>query len=369
MGQSPSISPRTVHRWKVCCRIARRWRSLREWKCDSSEDLALLKHRRRLARDATIGALYFTHGLHDKVTLRKSSLCLNAVFGNRFRISYVQSDELWTSALTCDPVQSSRNTTQRRCWVELMMRKLEAARLAPFDITIMIDSDMFANPLARHPTDRGSTLSALRSRFANSDVDILFGMESSFFFSAENTLGPRVDLAELEPSINGGLVIYRRSAATDRFFACTQQLMRQHIGGLVDDQWAYQRIVNTHGMNSIQAQLLPRQWSCKLGVHHTWASDDSRGVDRTYTEVGIDARPVKCIFVHSHALNMETVERQCSVQSPEADAADAQVAAAELRSRFGARAGSRGGRSRGGRGRGRESRERTNEFEMMTRPA
>ena len=302
--------------------------------------------------------MHFTHGAEASRQLHLSLMCLKRAFGGplttglNFRA--VSSDK-HHAPLNCHPMQNpdyrkdaKAAHEMRRCWAELMRRKLEAARLSPFDITLLLDTDVFANPFARPANaPRGTTLEHLRARFRSHDVDILFGKEANWYFTADPHAPergglPSVDLADMTPGVNGGVIIYRRSERTDRFFGCVGQLMErtqreQPMRPFLDEQGAYNTLLHSHHMRSIQAQLLPRQWNCRTGYSHD--ARDSKGVDRSFREEGVATAPVPCLLVHAKNLDIEVLRRQCGRGGR---------AASDTRSAAAGGGGGRRGRSRGG---------------------
>ena len=148
----------------------------------------------------------------------------------------------------------------------------------------MIDTDVWANPFARA---RGQgALAALETALRDTAVDMLFGVESNYYMP---------DPTWLASSVNGGFLVYRRSAQVDRFFSCSEQLLDRHLEsrpGLpprFDEQQAYRTLLHSDTMRSVQAETLPRQWNCR-GVQH--------GLNTSFVEEGVLTKKTPCLFVH-----------------------------------------------------------------------
>ena len=136
--------------------------------------------------------------------------------------------------LGCLPVQTAPAGEDRRCWGELMRRRLQVARRSPFALTLMIDTDVFANPFAH--TDRPPLESLLRL-FQQTAIDVAFGSESNWFLTHD---------ADPRSALNAGFVAWRASARTDRLFSCAQTLIQHHSDGWAwDDQAALPQLVLT----------------------------------------------------------------------------------------------------------------------------
>ena len=252
------------------------------WECTIDEDrrLAGAMHATRPASSA-LGFLLFVRGKYNMAQAQTSLTCLQAAFGSKVRTHIVQSGPLGCAK----PDQMApTGSPNRACWVELMKRKLQLARTSPFEYTAMIDTDVWANPFARA---RGQgALAALETALRDTAVDMLFGVESNYYMP---------DPTWLASSVNGGFLVYRRSAQVDRFFSCSEQLLDRHLEsrpGLpprFDEQQAYRTLLHSDTMRSVQAETLPRQWNCR-GVQH--------GLNTSFVEEGVLTKKTPCLFIH-----------------------------------------------------------------------
>lgn len=253
------------------------------WECTVKEDRHLAGAAES-ARPASLalGFLFFVRGKARMAQAQTSITCLQAAFGSKVRTHIVH-----TGPLGCtEPDQMApTGSPDRACWVELMKRKVQLARTSPFEYTAMIDTDVWANPFAREHSQ--GALAALETALRGTAVDMLFGVESNWFST---------DPASMTTTfVNGGFVVYRRSAQVDRFFSCSEQLLDRHLKGKpglpprFDEQQAYRTLLHSDAMRSVQAETLPRQWNCR-GVQH--------GLNTSFVEENVLTKRTPCLFVH-----------------------------------------------------------------------
>ena len=311
----------------------------RSWSCSADEDMELLMSQRTSSSStsfnrtrATIGVLQLVHGTdeHFLAEAATSKACIEQAFGDTLPVTIAGAE-----AITCTFRQHGTRAEQE-CWASLMAAKHEAARKSPYDVTVLLDADMFAN--AGHPASQqvGATL---RSLLTGEGV-MLGAMQPPYRQEISETPLPVGDL-------NGGMLVYSRSPTSDRFFACTQQLMaRAH-----DDGWV---VVRPHGstkanrsfneqdainwllypgatgyhvvaqslgmrtpapseptMRSVIMRVLPPSWMCR-GVYPAHgpvylnpteynASAHSKASWRQDAES--DERGTPCVFVHNHLVD------------------------------------------------------------------
>jgi len=211
----------------------------------------LHRHRNHTKVTPTIGFLYIVYGAKAEQEARTSQMCLRKAFGEGFGI---KTFTIEPSMLNCSPKQHGGNTQDRVCWEKLMGLKVQAAQSAPFDITVLVDTDVFANP---NFPGRGSVLGNL-SRWLTRNADIAF--------------------ARVQDHFNGGFVAFYKGAATERFFACVLDGMHRNPS---DEQHYYNVLSGSKTMDGLQVHALPRSpdnWMCRF-----------------------DPTPMShCVFIHQH---------------------------------------------------------------------
>ena len=129
-----------------------------------------------------------------------------------------------------------------------MSAKVRAARSSPYDITIMINTDVYGNP--SHPMRLG-VAEALKKRMVEGGIDLFVANEPSFsVYRGDFTQRMNFGL------VNSGMLIFRKSPITDRFFACAEQFMantpRQRKHSKMHVREAYDNLLMPRG-----ATLLP----------------------------------------------------------------------------------------------------------------
>ena len=175
---------------------------LASWDCSLGEDAALVKKQESNAAHANVnGSLGFVllHVVLEKKAERMFKiffLCIRASFGDKLGI-YAHRPTLNCSKFK----QNSKLKEERECWGWLMAEKFTAARLSPFDISVLIDTDVFANPATINTDFLPQVRHALAAK------DILF------------------TLPDMASHLNGGFVIFRKSPQVDRYFRCGQMMI------------------------------------------------------------------------------------------------------------------------------------------------
>ena len=109
------------------------------WACTVEEDrrVAASVRTRQGAGRLELGFLIFAHGERHHSIARSAASCLQAAFGSGVRFQIGTTHELG-----CTPDQEAPAGEERRCWAELMRRKLQLARRAPYEVTILLDADV-----------------------------------------------------------------------------------------------------------------------------------------------------------------------------------------------------------------------------------
>ena len=84
------------------------------------------------------------------------------------------------------------------CWAALMAAKVRAARSSPYDITLLLDTDVFGNPA--HPLRLGLA-DALKQRMVQGGID-LFGAEELSYAAYRGDFTQRMNFG----MVNGGYI-------------------------------------------------------------------------------------------------------------------------------------------------------------------
>ena len=209
-----------------------------------------------------------------------SHACLRATFGPEVNLTIAGSD-LTPASLGCNATGWVQHGTkeERACFAALGAAKFEAARASPYDLTILLDTDVFANP---SHWARRRLLDDVRRRFESGSVDIMGAQELA-----------RLNWG-LDDMMNVGFVIYRKSHATDRVFACAARFIRTAIaaGGDLIDQDAFYLLMHSRMMRSVAFRYVLPNWHCR-------GTPPDR--DPRLAEVAHDVVTIPCLFVHTHA--------------------------------------------------------------------
>ena len=177
------------------------------------------RHWRDLSRaelsNISIGVLQLSHGLPgDPGFLQganSSRACLEETFEASLPLTIATAEDI-----TCRYKQHGTQK-EEECFSALMAAKVRAARSSPYDITIMINTDVYGNP--SHPMRLGMA-EALKKRMVEGGIDLFMANEPSYSVYRGN-FAERMNFG----LINSGLLIFRKSPITDRFFACTDNFM------------------------------------------------------------------------------------------------------------------------------------------------
>lgn len=241
--------------------------SFERWNCDSDEDRALASEEWQPPK--SFGVLFFAVGSEVEREVRHSISCLHEAFGE-LDVTVVHGD------IDCDFLQIGGTHDQNLCWMELMKLKLLAARLFPYDLTLLLDTDVMANP--QH--NSSSPVRALLDRFRSGRTDVI---------ATNGPVNPVDEDVQLPMGhINGGMIGYRKSRTVDRFFACTATYMDAQRPTFTNEQVAYNRLlagVPGMPMRSLQLLVLRDAWQCRFSKIPLY----------------------DCIFIHRH-VNLTNVQ-------------------------------------------------------------
>jgi len=218
------------------------------WKCSAEEDAGMSKHWQGLSTvalaDVSIGVLQLSHGLEKSFVevANSSRACLEETFGASLPLTVARAEDI-----TCRYKQQGTKE-EEECFSALMSAKVRAARSSPYDITIMINTDVYGNP--SHPMRLG-VAEALKKRMVEGGIDLFVANEPSFsVYRGDFTQRMNFGL------VNSGMLIFRKSPITDRFFACAEQFMantpRQRKHSKMHVREAYDNLLMPRG-----ATLLP----------------------------------------------------------------------------------------------------------------
>ena len=219
------------------------------WKCTAEEDAGMSKHWQDLSTvalaDVSIGVLQLSHGLEKSFVevANSSRACLEEAFEASLPLTVARAEDI-----TCSYKQQGTKE-EEECFSALMTAKVRAARSSPYDITIMINTDVYGNP--SHPMRLG-VAEALKKRMVEGGIDLFIANEPSFsVYRGDFTQRMNFGL------VNSGMLIFRKSPITDRFFACADTFMagvpsRQKKHSKMHVREAYDNLLMPRG-----ATLLP----------------------------------------------------------------------------------------------------------------
>ena len=213
------------------------------WNCTADEDADMSKHWRDLSRvelkDVSIGVLQLAHGLDPSFlqAANSSRACLEETFEASLPLTIATAEDI-----TCRYKQQGTRE-EEECFSAFMAGKVRAARSSPYDITIMINTEVFGNP--SHPMRLGMA-EALKKRMVEGGIDLFVANEPSFsVYRGDFTQRMNFGL------LNSGLLIFRKSPITDRFFACTENFMasplRERKRSKMHVREAYDNLLTPHG--------------------------------------------------------------------------------------------------------------------------
>ena len=286
------------------------------WTCSSDEDVAMTKHWYKDGEnsweDQSIGVLQLVHGDGDefRAEAAASKDCISRAFGESISHAASLAEEV-----TCTPKQHG-SEEERECWNALMRAKFRAVRESPFDITILLDTDVFANPSHGARMTVGETL---KRHMASGGIDLLAAHEASQIVAqADRAVKLSQDFASNQTSLqelgdqsnvgdtlnlgtlNGGVLVVRKSPITDRFFACAERFMAANTAN--HDQRALNTLLGEPGkretsMRSVTQRTLPPEWMCRS---HKLERNPMH-TESAFSEAVRGAVPVNvpCVFVHS----------------------------------------------------------------------
>jgi len=279
------------------------------WTCSPEEDVEMAAHWYKTGqadwRELSVGILQLVHGDDEEFRAEAdaSQDCIRQTFDESIPRTAAQAEEI-----TCTPKQHG-TTEEMECWNALMRAKFSAVRESPYDITILLDTDVFANPSHNARATLGETL---KSYMAHGGIDILAAHEASQIVmeatvseaaaragrqTAPSDLGDYINLGTL----NGGILVVRKSPITDRFFACADRYMAADTAN--HDQRALNTLLGAPGqrantsMRSVTQRTLPPEWMCRL--HKLERNPMLMEVAFSTDEAGAGDFKVPCVFVHS----------------------------------------------------------------------
>ena len=245
------------------------------WDCSVEEDRELIAEAPNLPEPKTIGLLYLAIGNESLTEFSAGLSCLRQFFNG----STPERTQVHVTLVHGTPNDVKEGCTKfhffggaaDECWNTLMQTKLAIARMAPYDVTVLMDADVFANPLYNKLDEHPFHDSLLTLFKHNFNIHLV---------------GRSVREGPIVGSINGGFVAYRRSNASDRFFSCVAQLMASRKN--LNEQTAYDIVLkhsDVHPMASVGTWLLPPEWNC-------------RGLRKRGGSI-LDLTD-ECMFIHTH---------------------------------------------------------------------
>ena len=294
----------------------------KRWRCTADEDRGVLAARTMPSAPESVGWYMFYADQFATEEAEVSQSCFRATFGDlvnltavtmplyhrvHHRVHTVRSLENRSKfqSMNCQYAQHGP-PAQRHCWARLMLHKLDAARSSPYDITVLMDGDVFANPRLDLPRDsqRAWATNTLQSLVhALGSHDLAFPAKSSArndsrswaTLAAAHSMLPK-DAADFP----GGFVVFRKNNATDRFFSCADRAIRA-ANHTINEQDAYRKITAGGLMRSATVRVLsPSLWcggESRDVLHTSWA--DKGGLASL------------CPFVHSR-LVLPEARRKCA---------------------------------------------------------
>ena len=260
--------------------------ALRSWNCSLEEDDDLIRASTHTPRLQTVGFLIFAVGAAARAEAELAHGCLRAAFGATTNVTIVSQSRLgckWNQHGTAE---------QKECWSRLMSEKVSAARRSPYDLTLLIDTDVYPN--VKHER-LSRILRTLKRLFSRGMTEHGRGYDIGAVHDSYWLTRPR------EGQINGGWLVYRNSEATDRFFACAQRYM---LRAQVHEQDAYNELLNRREMRSLSLKVFPSEWACR----------------KTGPRAGVAPGDAECVFVHKHGWTHESWTRgYCRTAGPVRD--------------------------------------------------
>ena len=220
------------------------------WTCSAREDASVLKSKAQTNTNYpnihSIGFLIFAVGNEAHLEARKNILCLQTAFGHDANITLHRD-----SHLSCTWDQHG-TPQQKLCWAKLMREKVLVAIRSPYDLTIMIDTDVYPNIQHKRLNE---ILPLLKSIFSTGITGEGQGYDIGGVYDTYWWTRPRLG------HINGGWLIYRKNEAVDRFFTCVVRYMDANPGA--QEQSAYTHVLDNRAMRSIHFRVFPPEWSCR----------------------------------------------------------------------------------------------------------
>mmetsp|Transcript_13195 Transcript_13195/g.39895 ORF Transcript_13195/g.39895 Transcript_13195/m.39895 type:complete len:322 (+) Transcript_13195:104-1069(+) len=263
---------------------------LKEWTCDAQEDADLvLRHNSTVRESRTLGFVMLAIGEKSLNESYHTVQCLHEAFDEAGQNVGVQVFEgsLADVGCTVDTPAMYGTLEAQRCFIQIQRVKFLLDRSAPFDIVMVIDTDMWAYP-SPHSKD---LIPKIFSKFSVwTSVDLMLTIVPQFMTTRE--IGTLHDSFRW---LNSGMLLFRKSDATDRFFACAMQKMNQAEDDnaaavragtrnhLPHDQDIINNMIDSGPFLSVGLKTLGEDWQCR-GI----------GNPADITENNF------CVFVHRH---------------------------------------------------------------------
>ena len=303
----------------------------KKWLCTADEDRALTAAHKPRSGVETLGFMQFYADQWATDEAEISQSCFRATFGelgNLTAITMPLHHRVHRSAaminttskfqaMNCRYAQHG-SLAQQRCWTKLMLHKVVAARSSPYDITVLTDGDVFANPRLDLSPDlqrmwASNTLQSLVKALGDSDLafpPLLVDIHGNLLSDArvwESLADSHAMLPRDAANIPGGFVVFRKGAATDRFFACSEQLMRAAnsataANNTLNEQEAYRKFASSGLTRNMAVRILSPSFWC--------GGDQGRDVLNTSWPKQ-DALTPPCPFVHTRNVVPEA-KRVCA---------------------------------------------------------
>ena len=282
------------------------------WTCSIEEERELANARGAEGRPQpsslprlSFGVVQIVAGATSTRESQVSQQCLRAAFGDEINVTVVAAKR---------HMERGRCSQASACYAGIGKLKLESARDSPYDITLLMDTDVFAQPNLVVPP---RLLLLKVQRLFASGVDIALSPAGDF---ATTLLNHPYDGAISTLGGNGGFVLVRKNPRTDRFLSCTVGLMETLLSSPGRGTKSVWFTNYTHGQQSaLTATLFDasptdtdelRQRPAFASLHVAW-------LHPLWTCRHRSMEDKLCLFVHARAALPEA-ERACSAAAPPA---------------------------------------------------
>ena len=173
-------------------------------------------------------------------------------------------------------VGDEKSAKMTHCHLSLMTQKINMAMDSPFNVTLMIDTDV--------------TVSSILKNGLKKHIMKLFDMGIQMVFSPAAPLGVKgTETLTTYYQINGGLLAYVKTNAVRLFFDMVKRYIFKYK---IHEQGAINRLIRegAHVRLGMHIYMLPPNWNCRFVKP---GATLSHHFDNNTTE------DVECIFVHS----------------------------------------------------------------------